>query len=228
MLRAIQFNPTHRFLARQLFYPIALFSLLAFGFYVGRVYLSQSARHLFLLWNLFLAWVPYLCSLWVALLRVRGAKHGWSYLVPMSLWLIFFPNATYLITDLYNLRVIPPIPLWYDIGLFVTCAWTGCLLAVVSLHTMQSLVKNLFGRAASWIFLITVIGLNGIGIYLGRFLRWNSWDLFLHPYRVLADIAALILHPFSHPQPIGVMLMFSSFLFVFYLTFVAIQHRGKA
>src|SRR5919202_4818487 len=101
-LRALRH--THRFMARQLLYPILLCTWLAFGFYLGRVYLSHSGRHLFLMGNLFLAWIPYLCSLWVSALQARGWNRWWHYVIPTALWLLFFPNATYLIMDLYNLR----------------------------------------------------------------------------------------------------------------------------
>jgi uncharacterized membrane protein len=93
---------------------------------------------------------------------------------------------------------------------------------------MQVLVKRFFGWAASWLFVFGTVGLSGVGIYLGRFLRWNSWDVLIHPYRVLHDTATPFLHPLSHLQPIGVTLMFGTLLFVFYLTFLAFQQRAPA
>lgn len=217
---------THKFLKHQLFYALVLSSLLAFAFFVGRVYISRTGTHFFLMWNLFLAWIPYLCSLLIAVLYLRRAR-WWAFVLPAALWLLFFPNAAYLVTDLYNLEELAPVPFWYDIGLFAACAWTGLLLAVASLYTMQLLVKNYFGGALSWIFVFSVVALNGLGIYLGRFMRWNSWDLFVHPFRVLGDTIAPLLHPTSHREPVGVTLMFGALLLVCYITIVSFQQRER-
>jgi len=86
------------------------------------------------------------------------------------------------------------------------------------LRAMQMLVKTLAGSIASWLFVASVVGLSGLGIYLGRFLNWNSWDLFFHPYHVLTDVAIRLVHPLSHLQTFGVTFLFAAFLLVCYLT----------
>ena len=96
-------------------------------------------------WNLFLAWMPYACGLWAAHLHRQGPGRWWMLLIPATLWAIFFPNAPYIVTDFVHLRERPPISLWYDLGMLATFAWTGCLLAIVSLNTMQALVQNYLG-----------------------------------------------------------------------------------
>jgi uncharacterized membrane protein len=145
--------------------------------------------------------------------------------MPGALWLLFFPNAAYLVTDFVHLRSRAPIPIWFDIGMLAIFAWGGCFLAVASLRTMQALVASYLGGLASWLFVVAVIGLNGMGIYLGRFLRWNSWDLFLDPRGVLADAAAIILYPLENRQAIGVIGMFSVLLLVCYMTFRGLEKR---
>jgi len=67
-------------------------------------------------------------------------------------------------------------------------AWTGCFLGVTSLQMMHSVVRRRIGRLWSWFFVITTLGLSGVGIYLGRFLRFNSWDILFRPGRLLGDI----------------------------------------
>jgi len=109
------------------------------------------------------------------------------------------------------------MPIWYDVALLAAFAWAGLFLAVFSLRMMQNLVKSYVGVAVSWLFVFGVVGLSGFGVYLGRFLRWNSWDLLLHPRAVLADLLHPVVHPFSNLAAIGVTLLFATFLLVCYI-----------
>ncbi len=216
---------THRFFLNHLIYPLVLSSALAVTLYAGRVYLSRNLTFLFLFWNLFLAWVPFVCSLWVSSINQRFPRRWWYLLIPSILWLIFLPNAPYIITDLWHLDERPPVPFWYDLGFLATSAWTGCFLALASLSTMQRVVSNFLGRWIGWLFVLFAIGLSGLGIYLGRFMNWNSWDLFLRPQIVLADTLPRLVHPIQNPQMFGVTAMFAAFLFVCYITFASIEYR---
>ena len=218
----------HCFLAGQALYPMLLSSALAVGLFAGRVYLSRTLTFAFLVWNLFLAWIPYLSSLWAAHRRRRHPRRWWSLLIPSLLWLIFFPNAPYIITDFLHLRARAPIPLWYDIGMLAAFAWTGLFLAVFSLRTMQTLVKSFVGSVMGWLFALMSLGLGGLGIYVGRFLRWNSWDLLFQPRDVLTDVAVRLANPWDHPRTFGVTLLFAAFLLICYLTFTAIPAREQA
>lgn len=216
----------HRFLGEQLFYPVVLSSWLGVAFYLVRVWWSKSPAHFFLMWNLFLAWIPFLCALWMAVLYRRRAA-GWQYVFPAIVWLLFFPNATYLVTDLYNLNYAPPVPFWYDIGFFATLAWTGLLLAVASLQSVQRLVSRAFGALQGWFVVLAVVGLNGVGIYLGRFLRWNSWDVLTEPLAIGRDAITPFLHPIAYRQPVAVIVVFSAMLLVFYISVRALQLYPK-
>ncbi len=145
--------------------------------------------------------------------------------MPAALWLIFLPNAPYIITDLWHLDERRPVPMWYDIGMLASFAWTGLFLAVASLNAMQNVIKDYFGRIVGWLFAFGAIGLSGLGIYLGRFLNWNSWDLIFQPHDVLGDIVARFAHPIKYSQAYGVTLLFAAFFLVCYLTFISIEHR---
>ena len=138
--------------------------------------------------------------------------------MPGFLWLAFFPNAPYIVTDFIHLRWRYPVPIWYDVFLLAIAAWTGLFLATFSLRTMQQIVKTFLGTTASWLFTALVIGLSGLGIYLGRFLRWNSWDLLIQPGKVLSDIALLLITPFENLAAFGFIIQISAFLLVCYLT----------
>jgi len=214
----------HRFLAEYLLYPIALSSALALSIFLGRVFLSHSL-HIYrnLVWNLFLAWIPYGMSLLAALLARLLPRQWWLLALPGGVWLAFFPNAPYLLTDFLHLEYRPPVPLWYDIGLLASFAWSGLFLAIASLRTMQSLVRTHLGWLVGWLFAGLAMGLGGLGLYLGRFSRWNSWDLLTQPDAILADVAGRLANPLSNLRFFGFTLMFTAFLLVCYLTFINVH-----
>jgi uncharacterized membrane protein len=222
-----KFTQIHRFSSSQFLYPILLSTLLACGIYLFRVFYSDSWYYGNLVWNLLLAWLPYVCSIFAAGLYRLYPKHWWMFLFPGAVWLIFFPNAPYIVTDFYHLQERLPVPLWYDIGLIATFAWTGCFLAVASLKTMQFLVKTYAGRITSWLFVVIALGLSGVGIYLGRFERWNSWDLLFHPQMVFEDLAIPLMNPLHNLRFIGFSLMFMAILLVVYLMFTSINRAEK-
>lgn len=215
----------HRLLAEHHFYPLLLSSALAIGLWAFRSEWWAPRSFRFLVWNLFLAWLPYLWSLWTLSIHRRQPHRWWLLLLPGALWLLFFPNAPYLVTDLIHLRTYPPVPLWYDIGMLISFAWAGCFLAVVSLYLMHQIARAYVGRALSWLMVMGMLALCGLGIYMGRFLRWNSWDVFLYPTDVIGDITQRLAHPFSNLQTYGVTLMFAAFLFVCYWTFVSMKQH---
>ncbi len=207
----------HAFLVQHGFYPVTFSTLLCFGLFGARVYLSKGWTFYFLLWNLFLAWIPYLCSLWAAHWHQAHPQRGWLLLVPGVLGVAFFPNAPYIVTDFLHLRERVSIPLWYDIGLLASFAWTGIVLAIYALRIMQNIVKTWIGSILSWLFVIVVVGMSGMGIYLGRFLRWNSWDLVTQPKAILYDVAVRLRYPFGNLGTYGVTLLFGLLLFAWYL-----------
>lgn len=215
---------THHFFLNHLVYPLILSTALAVVLFAGRVYLSRNVTFVFLLWNLFLAWIPFLCSLGVSSLNQRYPRQWWYLLIPSLLWLIFLPNAPYMITDLWHLDERLPVPFWYDLGLLATFGWTGCFLALASLSAMQRVVSQFAGWWLGWFFALSAIGLSGVGIYLGRFLNLNSWDLLVRPQIVLADIVPRLVF-IRDRQLFGVTAMFGAFLLVCYLTFASIGYR---
>ena len=212
----------HQFLSSQLFYPVALSTLLALSFLFVRLFLSRHSTYAYLVWNLFLAWIPYLFSALAAGLHRWFPRRAWLLILPSALWLIFLPNAPYMVTDFFHLSQREVIPLWFDLGLLAAFAWTGLFLAIASLRTMQSLVKNYLGWITSWAFVAVVTGLNGLGVYLGRFLRWNSWDLVIQPITIVEDLLVRLANPLSHLGFFGFTLMFTAFLLVCYLMFTSV------
>ena len=220
----VRINRIHRFLVGQMTYPIILSTVLSLALYLGRVYLS--GRWLIygnLVWNLFLAWVPYVFSVAAAALYRLMPRAGILLIFPGILWLVFFPNAPYIVTDFLHLEQRPNVPLLYDILLLASSAWTGLFLAIASLRTMQVLVKIYLGKFVSWLFVAVALGLSGLGIYLGQFERWNTWDLVFHFETILKDTAKRMLNPMDNLRFIGFTFLFTSFMLVCYLTFISVH-----
>jgi uncharacterized membrane protein len=211
----------HHFLMRHALYPMLLSTGLACGLFAGRVYLSHGGTYRFLVWNLFLAWIPYVSALGVAWLHQTRPRQWWLLVLPSAIWLLFFPNAPYIITDFLHLQTRWAVPTWYDTILIAAFSWSGLFLGIFSLRAMQSLVRAFLGRILSWLFVSGTLLLSSLGIYIGRFLRWNSWDLLLHPRSVWTDVTVRLANPLVYRQTFGVTLLFAAFLGVCYLTFAA-------
>lgn len=194
--------------------------LAASGFAIAllavRVAYTGSADYGNLAWNLVLAWVPFALALAVYDRHRRGASAR-SLALPAVLWLLFLPNAPYIVTDFFLLRWIDGAPVWFDIVLVVAFAWTGLALGFVSLFLVQSVVQRLVSPAAAWLLAVGALGLASFGVYLGRYLRWNSWDLLFQPQAVLADTWEHVADPLAYPSSFGMTVVFAGFLTVAYL-----------
>jgi uncharacterized membrane protein len=204
------------------FLALSLCSLAGGALLVCRLVVTGSTSLGFLPWNLLLAWIPLVAAATLQLLdrEKRLTRPRAAGLV--GLWLIFFPNAPYLVTDFVHLRPRPgEAPLWFDIGVLMIFAWTGLLLGFVSLYWVQEFLRARVGTVRSTVVAMLVLGLSGYGIYLGRFARLNSWDLVLRPLDVAAQFVDVILHPRSHPRTLAVTLLYSAMLSAAYFTLLA-------
>lgn len=167
-----------------------------------------------LLWNLFLAAVP---LVWSWAFRAAMARHQtlWA-TVCFALWLLFLPNAPYLLTDLIHLSPRPHVPLWFILAMLLSCAGTGTFLGYFSLWDVHAVVEAKFGKVAGWLVAGGSLMLCGFGIYLGRFLRWNSWDIFTRPKPLLRAILGQFVDAGPHPHPVPVTLVFGGGLLLGY------------
>ena len=210
-------------------YKIAIFGLLTGAslfsvlLVVARMAYSDSQQYRGLIWNLFLAWIPFVLAYIAYALSWRRV---WLYLaIPVFafLWLIFFPNAPYILTDLQHLnRITNSAPLWFDVILLIWFSWTGMLLGLISLYLMHEIVQRHFGRWPGWIFVLVVSGLSSAGIYVGRFLRWNSWDILGNPSELAMDILGLAIDPSL--RLLAFTTLFAVFFLFVYLTLYTFAH----
>lgn len=194
--------------------------LLAFFAFIGlliavRVYYTGSLLYLFLVWNIFLAWVPFIIS---SLFKKIIAKSKWKQALVFCCWLAFFPNALYLVTDLVHLQIKGPVPKWFDALLLFSSAVVGLIMAFISLYRIELFLNRSMHRKLKAPLVVIILFLGSFGVYLGRFLRWNSWDIISDPLHLLQSIAHRVIDPFDHVQTWGITIVFTVFFYLMYIT----------
>ncbi len=196
-----------------------------FSVTIWRVRLEYSGfiRYRFLIWNLFLAWIPFIISYFTYTMVLQ---RKWIYIVtPIAVffWLIFFPNAPYILTDFQHLaNHWQDAPVWYDVMMLIWFAFTGLMLGMVSLFLMQEIMRREFGRWVGWAFVVLVTGLSSAGVYMGRFLRWNSWDILNNPTSVALNSLERVQDPSL--RSIGFITLFGAFFLFLYVTLYTFGH----
>ena len=210
-------------------YRLTMFFLLAgatiFSVAIWRVRSEYSGtiHYHFLVWNLFLAWIPFLISYFTYTLSLN--RRQVYILIPVAafFWLIFFPNAPYILTDFQHLAgKWRDLPVWYDVMMLIWFSFTGLLLGITSLFLMQEIVRRQLGRWWGWGFVGAVAALSSAGIYFGRFLRWNSWDIFRNPKMMALYAIERAQDPSM--QSIGFIGLFTAFFLFLYISLYTFGH----
>ena len=199
-------------------------TMLCFGFSIFRYLYTDTRVFLFLNWNLFLAFIPWGLSSF-AVLKPKLRHSRVTMIILLLSWLLFFPNAPYILTDLFHLRSKSSMPVWFDLVLILSFAWTGLLFGLLSLWDIERILKNSIQQR--WIPMISVLllFLGSFGIYVGRYLRWNSWDIIKEPFNIFYDIGDRILNPLNHPGMWGMTIFMGVFLNMVYWSFRLIKKR---
>lgn len=200
---------------------LLLVSVAAVIFDLVRVILFGQTN-LYLILNLFLAWIPYIISYFF----IKKEMSVVSFIPFFILWLLFFPNAPYVATDVWHLAGIPLSFLWYDGLLYFFFGWVGLFLACVSLFQIDLYFKARFSRLISELIIFAICFISSFGIYLGKFFRWNSWDIFFRPVPLVKnslDISANLVHTGAPMLFVGV---FGIFLYIIYKTLSILLPAG--
>ena len=181
-----------------------------------RMKLNKSYFFLFLIWNVFLAIIPYTITMYLNTKpNISKIKLAFWSLV----WLAFLPNAPYIVTDLIHIKIGNHSLLWLDVLVVLSFALSGLLLFFISIMDMQKLLKSKFEKLPVEAVSIVIIFLCGFGVYLGRFLRYNSWEIISQPHLLFKDIITIIFSPFQHFEAWLFTLGFGAFLVVGYFMF---------
>ncbi len=172
----------------------------------ARIKYTGHSHFIFLIWNLFLAYIPYILS---EFFKTIYYKAKWKQVALFVSWLLFFPNALYIVTDIIHLEEIPGVPLWFDAVLLFTSSFAGLALAFASLANVEIFMSRYFSRKTMPALIMLLLFAGSFGVYLGRFQRWNSWNVKNNPLALAADITGRFINPAAH---------FRSWVIVFFLT----------
>jgi uncharacterized membrane protein len=211
------------------------FSTLCLVLSIYRVFISATPTFLFLNWNLFLAFIPWAASS-ALIVYPKLQQKKIAVLGLLGVWLLFFPNAPYILTDLFHLKhVDSTMPMWFDLLQILSFAWVGLLFGFMSLWDIEKILKKylitsrlkglLRYRLSIPIFSSILLFIGSFGIYLGRYLRWNSWDIIAEPFALIYDIGDRFINPFEHPRTWGVTLFMGLFLNIVYWSLRLIKYR---
>lgn len=186
--------------------------------------LTHRPRQMHLIKNLILAWLP-LGFAWLSYRRAQaGQARSWCFAAFTTAWLLLLPNSPYLFTDLVHLLGRYTNHYWLDLIKVLLFATTGMCVGMISLQLMHGLVARWKGWLVGWFFVAVISLLCSIGVGLGRFKRWNSWDALRAPKSILRDTIDYLHHPWADDQPTGFFILMTLFLFCSYLSFYALRH----
>ena len=211
------------FLKRNLYalVSIELWLLISCGFSClllsARVMITGHLTYVFLVWNLFLAFLPFAITecLWKF---IRDEKNKLTLMAFMLLWLLFVPNSFYILTDLFHLEKFHSAPKWFDLLLIFSFAWNGLVLGILSVRKAELILETLSGRGYSLLVVFIVMWLNAFGIYIGRYLRYNSWDIIMQPFSLFREMLELLIHPARNKMEWGMIMVYAMFMTLLYTT----------
>jgi uncharacterized membrane protein len=183
----------------------------------ARILITGQLTYLFLTWNLFLGFIPYAVSHW-------WYTHSWvvqhriKLLGLLLLWLAFVPNSFYIITDLFHLEEFNSAPKWFDLLLIFSFAWNGLLMGVLSIRKTEKVLEMFIGSRFTLFLVFVVMWLNALGIYIGRYMRFNSWDIITQPLSFFRETADLVFHPVHYRMEWGMVHVYAVFMTLIYVT----------
>lgn len=189
-----------------------------------RYYISETKVFFFLNWNLFLAWIPLLLSTFIMAFNIKS-KISLAFII--IVWILFFPNSPYILTDLFHLKVRNTIPIWYDLIVILSYAWTGLICGFLSLNDIEKLLSGYSKQRTINGVVILFLFMSSFGVYLGRFLRWNSWDILNNPFGLFNDIVVRFIYPMEYTKTWGVTLLMGIMLNFMYFTFKLISNSNE-
>jgi uncharacterized membrane protein len=200
--------------------------VLASGFCCALVWVrawhTGSNDYGFLVWNLELAWIPFVVAL-VFYDSWRRDRSRWLLSLLLAVWLLFLPNAPYMVTDLVHLGEIPGAPLWYDGTMISAFAGTGLLLGLGSVFLVHAAALGTFGPRRGWALLAPVLALCSAGVVLGRFTRLNSWDALVRPGHLVQLLVRHAADPFASRRALAATAGYAVFLALAYVVLYAVS-----
>lgn len=213
---------------KPLFYALAASNSVSLFLFLMRAAESMTDRYWFLLWNLFLGWVP-LFFAWVLVRRLKTTRwSGWQNASLTLLWLVFLPNSFYLVSDLVHLQQTGEVSMLYDAVMFMSFIFNGFVFGFMSLFIVHTAMIRRFSQRAATQLVGLVLLACSFAIYLGRSLRWNTWDVLMRPIDIFVDVSERVIYPSQHPHTFITTTIFFLLLTSTYAVVWAVISAAKA
>lgn len=188
-----------------------------------RIVITNTITYSFYFWNIFLAIVPFVFSYKLS----KCEKINRTAVLLFVCWLLFFPNAFYIVTDIFHFKERKSAPKWFDLVLVFSAAYNGLLLGIVSLLQVEKYLSLVLSAKLKTFAITAILLLNSYGIYIGRFLRFNSWDVVTNPDDVLFTTAHYFIKPWQHIYAWGFIVLFTMLFSIVYITFKNVASYSK-
>lgn len=196
---------------------IIIITIFAVVLNILRIVIWDKMSFLYILWNIFLAFIPFLISFTLLSFLKDGKFNKLILIAGFILWILFIPNAPYLVTDIIHLGTTKVVPILYDTLLLFSSAWLGMILFFYSLSHIEQIIQMRFSKRNTSIIIGIIILLVSFGIYIGRFLRFNSWDVFFNHTFLIKHVWEIFSQATAHMAVYLYTLLFFSFLYLFYI-----------
>jgi uncharacterized membrane protein len=202
---------------RSVWYSIAFLCVLI----AGRMIYTHTLQFSFLFWNLFLAIVPLYLSY-----RIHKGQKALGCTVTAFTWLLFFPNAAHLLTDIVHLRQSTHLIYWLDMIILYLAGIYGLFISMYSLREMEDWYGRYMPLNAKRLATFAILLLSGYGIYLGRVERWNSWDVVAQPIDLFTAMFHHSRHPFRNREVWAMSTVFGTGLLLLYYFFSGLLRKS--
>jgi uncharacterized membrane protein len=207
----------HREVQERFITAMGLLSGLCLVLFFLRIAMTGVVRYWFVPENLALAWLSFVFG-WLLYLGLTKRRWlSWQNIVLSILWLGFLPNSWYVLTDFVHLSPTSEISQIYDIVLMSSLTLCGFILGFTSLYMMHNEFLKRRSLRASHVTVAAILLLSSFAIYLGRDLRWSTWDVVANPSGIILDVSDRVIDPFGHPRAFNVTALFFIFLGAIYL-----------
>jgi uncharacterized membrane protein len=210
-------NERHKWISASMLFSVFLV--------VVRIFYTGQLTFIFLLWNLFLAFIPFSISCFLQRHSV-WVNHRLLLSFGIAAWILFIPNSFYIITDLFHLG-ISSAPIWYDLALLLSFAWNGLILGIISVRQIEKIFHSVLPQLHEMFFLLPVMFINAFGIYVGRYLRFNSWDVIGNPFELIGNISALLLYPTDYKSAWAMISCYAALLTFIYVSMKRMNNLMK-
>ena len=184
---------------------------------IGRILAFSNYGYIFMVWNLVLAWLPLVFAwLWVLYIRRNRVVSATS-LMLLILWLGFLPNSFYIITDFIHLRTATRATVLYDVAMLMSFTMNGVVLGFVSMALVHLELLKRLSKVRAHAIITGILLLSSFAIYLGRFLRWNTWDVLVNPAGILFSFSGQITQTSVQTTLLSTTLLFTVLLGSIYM-----------